>query len=68
MQVPPELLGPFALTIASVIAVMVLAREHRRSDRLMETDRDYWRSLALNGTALAKDATKIALRTSDGDG
>jgi hypothetical protein len=63
VSVPPELLGPLGLTACSLIAVVFLAREHRRSDRLMEADRDYWRDLALRGTELADKATSAALRT-----
>lgn len=64
----PELLtGATALTIASVTAVIVLWRAHEKSDRAMETDRDYWRSLALTGTELADKATTVAVRKRAGD-
>jgi hypothetical protein len=31
----------------------------------MEVDRNYWRDLAMSGTAIAEDATTIALRKRD---
>jgi hypothetical protein len=62
----PDLLDPRAV-IAAVVAILgVLWRSHLKADHDMEVDRNYWRDLALNGTAIAKDATTIALRKTDG--
>jgi hypothetical protein len=66
--VPPEVLGPLGLTFAAVVGVIVLWRSHERADRDMQTDRDYWRSLALTGSELAEKATTFAIRKRAGDG
>ena len=59
---PAELFGPYALTAALLIAVGVLWREDRKqlTARLddLTTDRNYWRDLALRGTAIAQDAVR----------
>ena len=61
----PDLLDP-RVVIASVVTILgILWRSHLKSDHDMMVDRNYWRDLALNGTAIAKDATTIALRKSD---
>jgi hypothetical protein len=59
---PPELLGPYGLVFALLIASAALWRSHLRDDEDMRVDRNYWRDLALKGTELADKATTIAVR------
>ena len=63
---PPELLGPYALTAALLIAVGVLWREDRRQRQAMiddlTVDRNFWRDLALSGTAIARESVNLAAR------
>ena len=68
---PPEVLGPLGLTIAAVIAVVVLWRDHQVTDKELRVDRNYWRTLALQGLEQAEKGTRLAdraLQRGNGDG
>ena len=43
---PPEILGPFGLAVALIVAVAVLWREHQRADADDRKERDDWKSIA----------------------
>ena len=45
---PAEILGPIGLTVAALIAVGVLWREHVKDDADDRAERDAWKALALN--------------------
>lgn len=59
----PQLLGPFGLLVALLIAILAYTREwvvpgHTYRRQLRETE--YWRRLALSGTSLAAKSLEVA--------
>lgn len=64
---PPELLDPQTGFLAALlIAVGVLWREDRRQRQALiddlTVDRNFWRDLALTGTAIAKEGIQMAAK------
>lgn len=60
MPIPPEILGPFGLVFAALIAVAVLWRSHERNDRDVLAQRD--RALA-GWEAQTKATNDVTLAT-----
>jgi hypothetical protein len=62
----PDLLDP-RVVISAVVAILgILWRLHMKADHDMETDRNFWRSIALTGVDVADKSTTIAVRKRDG--
>lgn len=55
---PPELLGPYALTAAALIAIGVLWRDHLRSDADVRSQRDRAIDIAAAQVAATKSVAE----------